>query len=90
VVDLRQIKAEATTGAKTLILKSVSFTPQSEVDLCGHATVAAFWLLAKLRLIAPERGNEPGIESSPKPDEEIRVYQQTKAGVLAVRFAFRL
>ncbi len=84
VVDLRQIKAEATTGAKTPDFKVRFFTPQSEVDLCGHATVAAFWLLAKLRLIAPERGNEPGIESSPKPDEEIRVYQQTKAGVLAV------
>lgn len=82
------------------------FTPQSEVDLCGHATIATFWLLAETGLIAPEKmakaqtqdaGNletgsvtgpdvrrETGRESIPSLDEEIRVYQQTGAGVLPV------
>ncbi|HHY12367.1 MAG TPA: PhzF family phenazine biosynthesis protein, partial [Firmicutes bacterium] len=31
------------------------FTPQAEVDLCGHATIATFWLLAEIGLIAPEK-----------------------------------
>ena len=51
------------------------FTPQSEVDLCGHATIGTFWLLAELGLIT---------RTSPVLDEEIRVYQQTGAGVLPV------
>jgi trans-2,3-dihydro-3-hydroxyanthranilate isomerase len=51
------------------------FTPQSEVDLCGHATIGTFWLLAELGLITC---------TSPVLDEEIRVYQQTGAGVLPV------
>ena len=51
------------------------FTPQSEVDLCGHATIGTFWLLAELGLIT---------RTSPVLDEETRVYQQTGAGVLPV------
>ncbi len=44
------------------------FTPTSEVDLCGHATVAAFHLLAELGRL-PSSG---------------RVVQETAAGLLAV------
>ncbi len=51
------------------------FTPQSEVGLCGHATIGAFWLLSELGLIKRAR---------PVLNEEIRVYQQTGAGVLPV------
>jgi len=29
------------------------FTPRGEVDLCGHATIAAFYLLAKKNLLKP-------------------------------------
>ncbi len=47
------------------------FTPVSEVDLCGHATIGAFWLLAEL-----------GVISRKLPD--VRVTQETKAGVLPV------
>lgn len=44
------------------------FTPQAEVKLCGHATVAAFHLLAELGII-------------PRP---CRVVQETAAGLLPV------
>lgn len=44
------------------------FTPQSEVELCGHATVAAFHLLSELGTI-------------PRP---CRVVQETTAGLLQV------
>jgi PhzF family phenazine biosynthesis protein len=27
------------------------FTPTSEVDLCGHATIATFFLMSKINLI---------------------------------------
>ena len=47
------------------------FTPVSEVDLCGHATIAAFWLLCELGVIKPGSG-------------ETRYWQTTKAGILAV------
>lgn len=47
------------------------FTPTEEVDLCGHATIAAFWLL--------------GTEGYIKPDTPQKtVTQETKAGVLPV------
>jgi len=47
------------------------FTPTTEVDLCGHATIGTFWLLAEMEKI---KGN----------DGETRVFQKTKAGVLPV------
>lgn len=47
------------------------FTPHTEVDLCGHATVASFWTLAALGVI--ERRAQTTISS-----------QRTKAGVLPV------
>lgn len=48
------------------------FTPISEVDLCGHATIATFYLLAK-------KGYIKSIQNGMK-----TVYQNTKAGRLAV------
>ena len=48
------------------------FTPEKEVNLCGHATIAAFYALAKIREIQP---------STPYRE----VFQKTKAGHLAVR-----
>ncbi len=50
------------------------FTPWNEVDLCGHATIGSFWLLAELGMVRLGEG-------------ETRVFQQTKAGVLPVDIA---
>ncbi len=47
------------------------FTPWNEVDLCGHATIGSFWLLAELGIFRLGEG-------------ETRVFQQTKAGCLPV------
>lgn len=52
------------------------FTPTHEVDLCGHATIAAFWHLAAEGRIAPQL-------------EPVRVYQETAAGRLPVDMYFR-
>lgn len=51
------------------------FTPHTEVNLCGHGTVAAFWVLAATGLIA-ERA-QTTISS-----------QRTKAGVLPVEIHY--
>lgn len=48
------------------------FTPECEVDLCGHATIAAFYTLA-------HKGYINGLD-----DGVTKVYQKTKAGELAV------
>lgn len=53
------------------------FTPVCEVDLCGHATIATFYTLAKLRYIKPIYN---GIK---------RVYQNTKVGRLSVDIVFK-
>ena len=42
-------------------------SPLAEVDLCGHATIGSFWLLAELGIIQAQEG-------------EVRVHQVTKAG----------
>ena len=47
------------------------FTPSREVDLCGHATVGAFWVLAKMGRL---KLNEA----------RVRTVQETKAGNLPV------
>jgi trans-2,3-dihydro-3-hydroxyanthranilate isomerase len=51
------------------------FTPTTEVDLCGHATIAAFSTLGKLGIIK-------GI------NETITVKQKTLAGILDVELTF--
>jgi len=77
VTDLRQTKQSP--GGPDFQVRF--FTPQAEVDLCGHATIATFWLLAELGVIA--HGDEAG-----ESDGETRVYQQTGAGVLPVDLLF--
>lgn len=52
------------------------FTPVCEVDLCGHATIAAFYTLAKEGYISPIKD---GVKT---------VYQHTKAGKLSVEIHF--
>ena len=51
------------------------FTPQCEVDLCGHATIATFYYLA---IIGKIKGNS----------EIKKVYQNTKAGRLEIEIKF--
>lgn len=58
------------------------FTPWNEVDLCGHATVGSFWLLAELGIIDLRRA--AGASDASANPGEVRVYQQTKAGLLPV------
>ena len=53
------------------------FTPVSEVDLCGHATIGSFYTLAFKGYIRPI---SEGIK---------RIYQETKAGRLGVEIYFR-
>lgn len=52
------------------------FTPQCEVDLCGHATIATFYTLAEKGYI---KGKENGV---------IEVIQETRAGKLPVEIYF--
>lgn len=52
------------------------FTPLSEVDLCGHATIATFFTMAK-------KGYIQGIWNGKK-----TIYQKTKAGRLAVELTY--
>ena len=51
------------------------FTPVCEVELCGHATIAAFYYLGLINVI---RGS----------DEVVKVYQHTKAGKLGIELKF--
>lgn len=53
------------------------FTPISEVDLCGHATIGAFYTLAFM-------GYLPVIDNGVR-----RIYQETKAGRLGVEVFFK-
>lgn len=52
------------------------FTPVCEVELCGHATIAAFYYLGKMDYI---KGN----------NETKTVYQNTKAGRLKIEITFK-
>lgn len=52
------------------------FTPTQEVDLCGHATIAAFCVLSREKYIPPVSG-------------KIIIKQKTKAGMLPVELYFR-
>lgn len=60
------------------------FTPWNEVDLCGHATIGSFWLLAELGIIKLGTAGAGGCECGCAADSETRVFQQTKAGLLPV------
>lgn len=52
------------------------FTPTTEVDLCGHATIAAFYCLAHIKLR----------EGQLMPET---VWQETKSGKLSVRIIYQ-
>lgn len=51
------------------------FTPNAEVDLCGHATIATFYLLAKIKRITTL-------------NEVLKLKQKTKAGILDLEVHF--
>jgi phenazine biosynthesis protein PhzF family len=53
------------------------FTPVSEVDLCGHATIASFYTLANKGYISPI---DNGVKT---------VYQETNAGKLKVDIYYK-
>jgi len=57
-------------------MKLSFFTPTTEVDLCGHATIATFYTLATLGLI---KGN----------NDTIKLKQKTLAGILEVELVFK-
>ena len=52
------------------------FTPKQETVLCGHGTIATFWLLSMIGKIKNQS------------DDIITVKQETKAGVLPVEISF--
>jgi len=51
------------------------FTPSTEVDLCGHATIATFYTLAKLGFIKPNTN-------------PVKLKQKTLAGILDIEVCF--
>lgn len=51
------------------------FTPSTEVDLCGHATIATFYTLAKLGFIKPNTN-------------AVKLKQKTLAGILDIEVYF--
>ncbi len=75
VVDLRETKCESADFSVRF------FTPESEVDLCGHATIGAFWLLGELGIVSLDE-NKKGEEF------KVRVHQRTRAGILPVDVLF--
>ncbi len=60
--------------SKRADIKNIFFTPEVEVELCGHATIATFYTMAKLGHIT---GNK-----------KVTMTQETKAGVLPVEIYF--
>ncbi|WIV12587.1 PhzF family phenazine biosynthesis protein [Proteiniborus sp. MB09-C3] len=52
------------------------FTPECEVDLCGHATIASFYVLGKKGYIRPEGRTK------------VQITQKTKIGLLPVELYF--
>jgi len=83
-VDMQRIAKEMNLSETAFVIEKDNenydvrfFTPKCEVDLCGHATIAAFYVLAQKGYI---RNIENGL---------IRVYQLTKAGKLPVEIYFK-
>lgn len=83
--DMMQSIAKEMNLSETAFVTSMSddlftvrfFTTVCEVDLCGHATIATFYTLAKLGYI---EAIDNGIKT---------VYQDTKAGRLSVDIVFK-
>lgn len=85
--EMQAIAREMNCSETAFVLKSENpqadfhlrfFTPSEEVELCGHATIAAFHVLVHEGLIVPEF-----IQPSVKARETV-VKQETKAGILKV------
>ena len=83
-VDMQNIAREMNLSETVFIIPTDEdnyqvrfFTPVSEVDLCGHGTVGAFYTLAYMGYITgPYNGTK-------------KVYQNTKAGKLSVEILFK-
>ncbi len=82
--DMAAIAKEVTLSETAFVIKSKCddydyevrfFTPSTEVDLCGHATIATFYTLAKLGFIKPS--------TSP-----VKLKQKTLAGILDIEIYF--
>lgn len=82
--DMQKIANEMNLSETAFVMKKDSttyevrfFTPRCEVELCGHATIAAFYVLA-------QKGYINSID-----DGKIIVKQVTKAGELPVEIYFK-
>jgi trans-2,3-dihydro-3-hydroxyanthranilate isomerase len=64
------------------------FTPQAEVDLCGHATIGTFWLLAELGVIGAKGWGRETPGGAADKWREIELVQETGAGNLPVRIRY--
>ncbi|WP_346939087.1 PhzF family phenazine biosynthesis protein [uncultured Clostridium sp.] len=82
--DMAAIAKEVNLSETAFVIKSKCddydyevrfFTPSTEVDLCGHATIATFYTLAKLDFINPN--------TSP-----VKLKQKTLAGILDIEIYF--
>ena len=73
----KQLKVSETAfvlPSKIADIKNVFFSPEKEVELCGHATIATFYTIAKYTKILGEN--------------KITMTQETKAGILPVEVTF--
>lgn len=82
--DMQKIASEMNLSETAFVKKANDncfevrfFTPKCEVDLCGHATIATFYVLAKKGYIRSEGRSS------------IFTMQKTKAGLLPVELYFR-
>ncbi len=83
--QMQKIAREMNLSETAFVFKSSSdeydyevkfFTPLEEVELCGHATIATFYLMASKGIIKPL-------------DDIVRVEQKTLAGILPVDIFFK-
>ena len=82
--DMAAIAKEVNLSETAFVIKSKCadydyevrfFTPSTEVDLCGHATIATFYTLAKLGFIKPNTN-------------PVKLKQKTLAGILDIEVYF--
>lgn len=82
--DMAAIAKEVNLSETAFVIKSKCtdydyevrfFTPSTEVDLCGHATIATFYTLAKLGFIKPNTN-------------PVQLKQKTLAGILDIEICF--
>ncbi len=61
------------TGREDRVFDVRFFTPTVEVDLCGHATIATFWVLAEEGIVDLSRGQSTCVQNTRAGTLEIRV-----------------